>query len=74
MFRSQGHQGTLPEEMPPEMLTYRFYAHHYHWTPDQVRELELDEVEWLPLVETAALEAERQEQAAAERMARRKQG
>jgi hypothetical protein len=56
--------------MPPEMLTYRFFAKNYRFTPDEVRELYLEEAEWLPLVELAAGEAIRIEQAREERMAR----
>lgn len=60
--------------MPHEMLTYRFFAQRYHWTPEQVRALDLEEEEWLPLVEVAASEAARQEAAAEARMAQKRQG
>ena len=73
VLRSKGQQGHLPEGMPSEMMTYRFFAQSYGWTPDQVRELSMEEFDWLPLVEAAFSEAERQEQAAQGRMQRRKQ-
>jgi len=55
--------------MPPRMLTYRWFARVYGWTPHQVREeLTLDEFEWLPKIERgeagAAEVKERQERAA----------
>lgn len=39
--------------MPPEMLWFRWFAKTYGWTPDQVRDLDLDFFEWLPVIEAA---------------------
>ena len=40
--------------MPARMLSYRFFAKTYGWTPEQVREhLTDEEFEWLPKVEQA---------------------
>jgi hypothetical protein len=72
VLRSKGQQGHMPDGMPAEMISYRFFAQSYGWTPEQVRSLSLEEFDWLPLVETAFGEASRQEQAAQERMQRRK--
>jgi hypothetical protein len=56
------------------MLTYRWFAKTYGWTPDQVREhLTEEEYEWLPKVETAAIRAAEDQQKAAAREARGKQ-
>lgn len=57
--------------MPPELITFRFFAKAYSWTPDQVRSLSVEELEWLPLIEVAVSEADRQEQAAQERVRKR---
>jgi hypothetical protein len=48
----------LPEGMPARMLTFRWFAKTYGWTPDQVREnLSEEEFEWFPKIETAAARA-----------------
>lgn len=39
------------------MMIYNWFARAHHWTPRQVDELGLDEVEWLPLLEEACHEA-----------------
>jgi|1185.fasta_scaffold83427_3 hypothetical protein len=39
------------------MLTWRWFAKVYGWTPDQVEELPLEARDWLPLIEEAAHEA-----------------
>lgn len=57
--------------MPPEMLTYRWFAENYHWTPDQVRELDLDEYTWLPITQAGLQEAQRVEQEREARMAKK---
>lgn len=72
MFISQGYQGSLPEGMPPQMLLYRYFAKMYQWTPQQVDDLPLEALEWLPVIETAAMAAAEFEQQRAERMARAK--
>lgn len=41
------------------MLTYRWFARQYGWTPDQVDELPIEAWEWLPLIEQAADDASR---------------
>ena len=56
------------------MLTYRWFAKTYGWTPEQVREcLTEDEFEWIPKVETAAQRALVAQQEAAQREARASQ-
>jgi hypothetical protein len=35
------------------MIMYDFFARIYHWTPEQVRGLSMEEMEWLPLLEAA---------------------
>ena len=39
------------------MMVYNWFARTRNWHPRQVDELELDEVEWLPLLEEACLQA-----------------
>jgi hypothetical protein len=39
------------------MLAYNFFGRSRNWHPRQVDELDLDEVEWLPLLEEACLQA-----------------
>jgi len=59
--------------MPPDMLTKRFFAAQYGWTPDQVDAMPLDAYTWFPLIEEAeqhALEVERKQQAAQSRSGR----
>jgi len=55
------------------MLTKRFFAAQYGWTPDQVDAMPLDAYTWFPLIEEAeqhALEVERKQQAAQSRSGR----
>lgn len=40
--------------MPPEMLTYRWFAKAYNFTPDQVDGLPPQALKWLPVIEDAA--------------------
>lgn len=47
----------LPEGLDPVVITHRWFASAYHWTPDQVGDLPLDDYDWLPTVEEAAHEA-----------------
>lgn len=54
------------------MLLYRYFAKMYQWTPQQVDDLPLEALEWLPVIETAAMAAAEFEQQRAERMARAK--
>jgi len=51
-------QPPLPSDMPAMMPTYRFFAKTYNWPPDIVNNLPEEVVEWLPLIETAANEAD----------------
>ena len=39
------------------LLVYNYYRKLNGWHPRQVDELELDEVEWLPVLEAASVEA-----------------
>lgn len=39
------------------MIIYNWFARARSWTPRQVDELDLEEVEWLPLLEEACLQA-----------------
>lgn len=39
------------------MIIYNWFGRARQWTPRQVDELELDELEYLPLMEEACLEA-----------------
>ena len=56
--------------MPPEIFYYGWYAENYHWTPQVVRELELEELDWLLIRQGAVQEAQRIQQQAQERMAK----
>lgn len=40
------------------MLVYNWYAQKRNWTPQQVDELSLEQVEWLPLLSEALEEAQ----------------
>lgn len=39
------------------MVVYNWYARCHHWPPRVVDELDLDEVEWIPLLEEACMQA-----------------
>ena len=39
--------------MPPRLLLKEWFAESYHYTPEQVGELSLDELEWLPVIAEA---------------------
>ena len=39
------------------MMIYNWYARAYNWSPRVVDELELDEVEWLPLLAEGVAQA-----------------
>lgn len=40
------------------MIIYNWYARSHNWHPRLVDELDLDEVEWLPLMEEAVHQAQ----------------
>lgn len=44
-------------------MLYRKFAKAYHWTPEMVRRLRLDELYWLPVIEDAESAALEQIQA-----------
>lgn len=44
--------------MDPIKLTFRWFASVYGWTPDQVRELDLEDWTWFPLIEQAEQKAQ----------------
>jgi hypothetical protein len=67
---SKGAQGVIPEGMPPEIFYYGWYAESYHWPPQVVRELELEELDWLMIRQGAVSEAQRVQQQAQDRMSR----
>jgi hypothetical protein len=50
-------RGTLPDRLHPRVVTSRWYAKAYGWTPDQVAELPIEEYEWLPAIEMAESDA-----------------
>jgi hypothetical protein len=50
--------------MPSRVLISRWYAKMYHWTPEQVGELPVEEYDWLPALEIAEYEAQAAEQRA----------
>jgi hypothetical protein len=52
------------------MLSYRFFAKTYGWTPQQVDELSEDCYEWIPKVEQAHARVTEMKQREAEREAR----
>jgi len=52
------------------MLSYRFFAKTYGWTPDQVDNLTEEAYEWLPKVEQAHARVTEMKQKEAEREAR----
>jgi len=44
--------------MPPEVMTYRWWAKVYHFTRRQVdKDIDLDDYEWFPLIEEAEAQA-----------------
>ena len=48
----------MPDGMPPEMLSYRFFAKQYGFTEAMTDELSLDALMWWPVIEQAESEAE----------------
>lgn len=57
MYRANGGpaqtQPSYPEGLSSRMLVYNWFARARGWTPRQVDELTLEEMEWLPLIEEA---------------------
>jgi len=51
---------SLPADMPERMLVYDQFAEMYGWHPREVDRLDLDELEWLPVVRTAKANAAEQ--------------
>ena len=52
--------------MPPELLTKRWFAKVYGWSPQQLEQADLDILTWFPLIEEAeqhAIEVEQKNQA-----------
>lgn len=60
----------MPDGMPPEMLTYRWWAKLYKFTPDEVDDLPPQALKWFPVIEDAADHAAELERKRAERDAR----
>jgi hypothetical protein len=52
-MRTNGLQGSMPEKMPQQVLMHRYFAKTYGWTPQQVEELPLADLNWLPIIEEA---------------------
>jgi hypothetical protein len=48
----------LPEAMPQRMLTYRWFAAAYRWTPDQVDDMDVETADWLMTIENSASRAQ----------------
>ena len=72
-MKSRGRQGHLPEDMPREQMTKRWFAKIYGFTEDMTDSLSLEALEWWPLIETAESEVMRIEQEQQARLARRAQ-
>jgi hypothetical protein len=53
MFITEGRQGEIPEGMPPGMFMRRWFYKTYKWTPQEVNQLPLEDLIWLPLIEQA---------------------
>ncbi len=66
----------LPDDLPPDIMVKRFFAKQYQWPPWVTGELSLSELEWLPILESAADDAQEAiseiERDRAEREARQK--
>lgn len=43
--------------MPGQMLTYRWFAKEYGWTPAQVDDLPLELMDWFSIIEEASARA-----------------
>ena len=59
--------------MPSELLTKRWFAKVYHWSPRQLEEADLDILTWFPLIEEAeqhAIEVQQKQQARESRSGR----
>ncbi len=55
---SDGRQGQFPDDMPPSLLLRRWFYKTYRWTPEDVDKMPLEELTWLPIIETAQSETE----------------
>ena len=63
----------LPDGMPAEILTKRWFAKVYGWSPEQLEQADLDILTWFPLIEEAeahAIEVEQKQQATRNRAGR----
>lgn len=69
MFTSRGAQGRLPAAMPPEQVTYEWFADTYHFTEEMTDNLSLDALEWWPLIRVAKAKAADTERRQQERVA-----
>lgn len=47
------YQLPYPENMPPETMTYRFFAKTYHYTEEMTDNASLEAVTWWPEIEAA---------------------
>lgn len=65
---SQGLQGRLPEDMPPEQVTLEWFGRNYHFTDEETLGMGLDALEWWPIIAMARAEVARMEQAREQRM------
>lgn len=54
------HAPDLPVDFPTRMLVYDAFAERYGWSPRVVDELNLDEIEWLPIVSSSKNDAREQ--------------
>ena len=43
--------------LPAELLTKRWFAKVYHWSPEQLEQADLDILTWFPLIEEAEAHA-----------------
>jgi hypothetical protein len=70
VFFSQGHQGSLPDDMPIEQVTYEWFAENYKFTEDMTDGLSLDALEWWPVIRSAKHHAQEMQRAQDERAAK----
>jgi CHASE1-domain containing sensor protein len=68
VFQSHGYQGSLPEDMPAQQLTYEWFAENYHFTEEMTGSLSLDALTWWPVIRAARNNAARAEQDAQQRL------
>jgi hypothetical protein len=60
----------LPDGMPPETLTKRFFAKMYGFTEEMTDDASLDAVTWWPTIEQAQNDAEIKKSKQAQRQSR----